>query len=456
MGVGQSWGGGFAVKTETTFGAKADLSSGSTTIPIKSESLAMEHPRHIYGNILTSRVAYGTAGGVITGGGNFTLEADAVSVGLPLLYWNGQVSSAALPGISAAPTGVVSSGGTLPAGDYYYKVAAVWRHTVYGMCVANASASSAKITTTTDNKTVALSWTNPSTLTPPTGWAYAGTAIYRTAASGAAGSEKFLHFESGTGLTWTNSTTLALGTAIPATSVYAHTYVPAAVAPSKNPLVPFSVGVLKDNDESEQYFGCRMNTFSLSVGDADAPAEMTFELMAQRCTALANFAPSPSAIAPVMNWQAYVLQDDAQMTGVEAIEVSATNNLEAVPQLAGVNYVREFYPGERTVSGTITIAFENHDQYDKMMAGTPFKLQVFLFGQATTATGSADDGLGNAIMAWPYAVQVDLWQCYYTGGGANLSGRDRLVAQFPFVAVHNTAEGEEMQVKVYNKTASYA
>jgi hypothetical protein len=456
MGVGQSWGGGFVLKTETAFGSLADLSSGATTIPIKSESLAMEHPRHVYGNILTSRSAYGTAGGVITGGGNFTLEADAVSVGLPMLYWNGQVSSAALPGISTAPTGVVSSGGALPVGDYYYKVAAVWSHTVLGMCVANSSASSAKISTTTGNLTVALSWTDPATLTPPAGWTYAGTAVSRTAAGGSAGSEKFLHFESGSGLTWSNATTAALTTAIPATSVYAHTYVPAAVAASTNPLLPFSVGVLKDNDESEQYYGCRMNTFSLSVGDADAPAEMTFELMAQRAKALANFSPSPSVIAPVMNWQAYVLQDDALLAGVEAIEISATNNLEAVPQLAGVNYVREFYPGERTVSGTITVAFENHDQYDKMMAGTSFELQVFLYGQATTATGAVDDGLGNAISAWPYAIQVDLWQCYYTGGGANLSGRDRLVAQFPFVAVYNTTGGEEMQVTVYNKTASYA
>jgi hypothetical protein len=457
MGVGQSWGGALLLKTESTYGTGADLAEAATTIPVTSETFAIEHPRPVYGNILTSRVAYGTAPGVISATGGFTMEADAVNVGLPLFYWNGQATSAALAGLLTKPTVTAGPGGALPAGEYYYKVAAVVRNSVLGLTVVTgASAVSDKATATAENGTITVGWTNPTTLTLPSGWAYFGTAVYRTAKDGASGSERLLHFETGTGVSWADATTSALGTAIPPATIYQHIYVPAAVSAATHPLGGFSVGVLKDNDESEQYIGCRMNTFSLSLGDQNAPVEVTFEAMAQTAFSVANLTPSPSIVAPLMNWQAQVLQNDTAMATVEALELTATNNLEPIPQLAGKNYVRDFYPGERTVTGTLTVAFEDHTQWDKMLAGTPFELSVWIGGQATTALASFDDGLGNTIASWPYGMRVDLWNCVYTGGGANLSGRDRLVAQFPFVSTMDSGEGEEMQVTVYNQTASYA
>lgn len=459
MGKGQSFGGGLMLKTESSFGTAADLSSGATSLPIAAETIAVEHPHHIQANIAKSRVQQRATPGVLAIQGGFTMEADAINLGLPLFYWNGQVSSAALPSLTAAPTGSASAGGSLTAGAYRFKVAAVWQNDADTTVrwFANASSSSNQITTATTDLTVNLTWSDPTALTAPDGWSYYGTAIYRTAAAGAAGTEKFVKIVTGSGTTGSVAdTTLDTTVSPPDGTVYQHIFIPEAVSAATHPLDAFSAGVLKDNDESETYYGGRMNTFSLSLGDGNAPVEASFEAMFQRVQTGTNISPSPSQTAPMMNWAAWVSIDGgSKSTLVEAVEITGTNNLEAVPHLAGVNYVREFYPGMRAVSGTLTMAFENHDMWDKMKAGTEFSLEIYLQGTTTTADSDVTVSSVN-YQAWPYSMRVALWKCYMTGGGANLSGSDRLVASFPFVAVYDSNEGEEMEIRLYNKTASYS
>lgn len=450
MGKGQSWGGAIGFAEEETY---ATYVVPDFYVPITSESLKGTRPSTPATGIYTTRVTYYQLPGIIEAGGNFQFEADAHHLGFPLKWWNGQVSTATFC-TGGTPSGTPAAGGSLTAGTYYYRTAAVLQRTSDGKRFwGSGSASSTSVTTSSGDLTVDLTWSNPS---PPSGFTLYGTAIFRTASGGANTTQKYLATVVGSGTSYSDTGAVALSTiAFPAT-IYEHTYVPAAPIAGTHPLPSFSVTKLMDQSgtSAEAYYGGRMNTFSFSVGDPNAPPTSTFEMMCRNFEAIANPSPSYTAVRPMMNWQGFASIDGTMADYFEGCDFTATNNLEKVPSLAGVQYHRDFYPGIREVSGSVKFGFENKNHWTKMVNATEFALTLNCEGLPTTSGYTTISTVNYSAM--PYAIQLHMPKCLYQEGGGNLSQAERMVETLPFKTAIDSGVGYELQIKLWNTTASYA
>ena len=124
-----------------------------------------------------------------------------------------------------------------------------------------------------------------------------------------------------------------------------------------------------DNDRGQRFSGCRMNSLKISLGDAGNPVSVDLDLMARDWEDIDNPTPSFSLAQPFMNWQAAFYVDGTIVDRLEALELTLANNLQAVPGLSGNPCIRNLAPGIREASGSMTLAFENHDSARRARVG---------------------------------------------------------------------------------------
>jgi hypothetical protein len=239
--------------------------------------------------------------------------------------------------------------------------------------------------------------------------------------------------------------------------MYRHTYLPAAPVAGTHPLPSFSITKLMDQSgtSAETYFGARMNSFQFAIGDPSAPAQCTFDLKARNFDAAANPSPSYTTVRPMMNWQGFATVDGTLASYFEGADFTATNNLANVPNLAGVQYHRDFYPAMREVTGTVKFGYENKDNWDRMRNATEFSLSILCDGTPTTA-GSLTTISSVLYEAYPYSIELNMPVCLFTDAGGNLSGAERMVESCPFRCSYDTVLGTELAVYLINTTASYS
>ncbi|MCE7873325.1 hypothetical protein DYH09_23520 [bacterium CPR1] len=463
--VGYGVGAALGLATEGTYGTAE--SSADLWLPFTSEDIKAARA------VVPSATIYGDRSvrkqnvGVRTGAGGFSMEVDFVNMGLPLFYWNGNasggVTSAAIPGrISSAPGGTPGgTGATIPTGTYRYKVASVWQKaTDSTLYVLPASAELTGVAVTLGEEVV-LTWTNPATLTPPAGYTYYGTAVYRTSAGGAADSETLKHIVVGSGTGYTDTggsynVTDVNVAPVQGVTLYQHTFVKAFTA-GENPLPGFTTFVVKDNDVTERYIGCRMNTLELSVGpDLNSVVTAKFGLMARDFDTLANPSPSVSDVRKAMSWQGQVAVDGTYAEFIEGFTLSGSNNCEQIPGLSNLPRFRDVGYGMRQINGTLGRGFENHDFFDIMYAGSRFDIRAYLEGAVIDEDNCSFTAPGGAVGPFRYSSIVDVFNCSLSEAGANVGGPGRMVENINWGAEVDDAEATELRIRLYNLTASYA
>ena len=445
MSNGQSWGGALGIGTEETYGTGV---APDQWLPINSESVRGRRSVFMPATICASRVRQMGVPGLREASGGFQLNGDAVHLGLPLYYLTGDVDSAPLAGsVADAPTVTPAFGGTLPDGDYKYMVCSILKQTSdNSLFMTTPTALSAFASCWDGNNQVTVAWVNPSST--PAGYSHHGTIVYRTAIGGAPESTRLLAIVMGGDESYTDTGSVALGDVQPPhRSVYQHTFrAGTGVLPS------FSVTKLMDNDRGQRFSGCRMNSLKISLGDAGNPVSVDLDLMARDWETVENPEPTFSLAQPFMNWQATFYVDGTIVDRLEALELTVANNLQAVPGLSGSPCIRNLAPGIREASGSMTLAFENHDYWQKVRESQSFSGYLELVGDA------AGDGVITDpvfIQPWRYGMRVNLTACKAEEAGGNLSGSERMTEQIPFMVYDDTGAGYEAEFILYHTTASY-
>jgi hypothetical protein len=465
--VGYGVGGGINLATEGTYGTYAG--SGDVSIPFVSESIKAQRAVVEAGSITGDRAVRRRMAGIRSAAGDIVTEVDGTIFGKLLYYWNGSTSgaltSAALSAtkgmVTAAATATPSSGGSLVDGTFYYRIGSIWAHTSSGRKLYLPAGSSVSAVCGTGNNTVGLSWSAPSGV--PDGFTLHGYAVYRSAAGGANTTCRFLAFVAAGTTTYSDTGSVSSGAAALSTSLYMagspyeHAYV-MAFTPGTNPLPSFTATVLKDNDLSQRYTGCRMNTMELTVSsDGNAPVLAKFGLMARDYTTVTNISPSVTSLQKFMSWQALASIEGTQSELIEAVTIQGSNNLTAIPGLSGNPRIREVGYGARSVSGTLTRGYENNDFFTRMLNGTAFDIRLEGSGQPWSLTVSSIS-LGGGVTAYPmeYFAIIDCFNAKCGEAGANVSGPGRMVESIPWSCEVDDTEGTEMRVRLYNLTSSYS
>lgn len=457
--VGYGIGGAIGVGTESTYGTGV---APSLWIPFLSESIQATRPVVEAGTITGDRSTYRNLPGVRSAQGDITMEFDGSTLGQLLFYANGNASgglnSIDIPGrFSAAPGATPASGGSLSAGDYRYRAAAVWARTDSGEFFVLPASASVTATAGSGDLTIDLTWTDPTSLTPPSGFTYAGTAIYRSPVDGGENSERFLAYVSGTGTSYSDTGAVALGTQHFLTGAMRQHTFSRAFTIGQNPLPGFSTVVAKDNDASQRFLGCRMNQATLTWGAGDSPVQAQFQLMARDFEEVANPTPSISNLRKGMAWQATVGIDGVFNETVEGLSVVLANNCELVPGLSGRPRQRDVGYGRRSVSGTLSRSFQDHGFWRKMREAERFAIRCLTTaGPISETVGSIPVGGGAVAWPIPYFMSVDVYGCMLDQAGANIGGPGRMVEQINFRSEVDSGEGTELRIRLYNLTASYS
>lgn len=463
--VGYGVGAGVGLATEAAYGTAE--ASADVWLPFSAEAIKANRAVVPTATIYGDRSRRRNMAGLKTGAGDINMEVDGANIGYPLFLFTGTasggVASAALAGyVTSAPTVTPSAGGSLTAGAYRYRVSSVWSgpNGELWICPASASATG---TTASSDLTNGVAWTNPSGLTPPDGFTYAGTIVWRSAAGGAANSEKFLTYVSGSGASYSNnSTTPAINTSYVyyTASPYLHTF-KRAFTPGTNPLPGFTAFVVKDNDYTQAFKGCRMNTFELAVGDGNSPVQSKFGFMARDFEKIANPSITISDLRKFMSWRGQVAIDGTYSDVVSKITIKGTNNCVMIPGLSGQARYRDVGYGLRAIGGSFDRAFENHDFFTIMEAGSRFDVRLYADGQGfaegtTYVLPAAISGAAAAMYPLNYSMFVDCYNCSLSDAGANASGPGPMTESINFETETDDSEGTELKIRLINLTTSYS
>lgn len=458
--VGFGIGAAIGVAAESTEGTPV---APSLYLPFVSESLKAQRPLVKQGTITGDRSNSKMLDGVRSGAGDITQEVDG-STNVQLAIWangkaSGATSSANIPGrISSAPSATPAAGGSLTAGAYRYKVASVWERDATGELFVLPASAEVTGTTASSDLTIDLGWTAPSGLTPPEGWSYAGTAIYRSEAGGAADSQKFLHYVSGTGASWSDTGSVTLGTKVPvapASAMRSHTLVK-AFATGAHPLQAFTTVINKDNDQAIRFKLCRAAALELVIGENASVVTQKLSVLARDWDVVANVSPTVTALRKMMSWGVTVKIDGADDETVRGCTINLNNNAALRPGLSGQPRMLDVGYGMRDISGSLPRSYNDQDFVAKLYAAQRFAIDAWLVGQAIVETDSEIPiSAGVTARPIPYMARIEVPSAALNEAGANASGPGEMVENLTWSAELDATEGTDLRMTWYNLTASY-
>lgn len=461
--VGYGVGARINLSPEDTYGTAADPADG-VWLGMTSESLKMQRPSFKSGTLTGGLNVQQILPDRRSVAGDLSSEVDGSDFGYLFNFFNGNASGAysvaAVPRISSAPTLTAASSGSKATGSYYGKVVAVYEKDSDGSRWSmGASAESSQVTLASTNHTINWAWTDPTTLTPPTGYTYAGTALYMTAVGGSPGTEVFMHFVEGTGNTYsdTGAGYLGAGSYGPPTGVmYEHTF-NQAFTPGSNPLPPFTAHVIHDNNKAEQALGGRMTGFELAVSAGAEPVKSKFSMMFRDWKTVTN--PSYSAISNVrkmMSWQSQISVGGTYTETIESYTVNGKMASTLVGGLSGKPRYRDVSYGLREYDVAFQRGFEDHQFVDLLNAGDPFAVTCLGAGQPFALNKSFVDNNGDTVYPFAYQVRFDLPALVLSEAGGNAGGPARIMEPIKAMAQTDATAGYDFRAKVWNMTATYA
>lgn len=440
------------VGKETTFGTEA---ARTVAIPANSEGLSADEQYHISGAMRGDVADLQASPGQHQGGGSIEVELDG-SQGGAVLRWLARravTPAAASYQHDAEPTVATSGVGTIPAGTYRYAVVPVFTRTGYEPRFGGSSGNQSTVAVN-GSEGVLVQWLNP---TPPSGWTLAGTMIFRTAAGGGAGTEKYLAWANGGGTTQytdTGSATLETGTAVPK-RLYEHSFDDGSntADPPAN-----SVEVLKDNGTSELWLGTHANSGTISVPAESTPVTLALDLIARQLVIESSpTTPAFADVAAFMGYRAiFSFGDDLEALSeselAASFEASISNNFERKFNLNGSRYARKHKAGKSTVEVTISADYENTTLLENYLENGTFAARVEIEGPSTGDVIEYDGSNDGA--PWPYVLRLDFPRLKLMTHTAPSSGDGSIMQQLTLRALKDPAYGYSWRATLTNTQSS--
>lgn len=462
MGVGQSFAGAFGVGTETTFGVGVNATQW---IPILNESIKPKLGVVSRQGIYSSRMVQEHEQALWDISGDISTEIDGDSIGQLLYYWNGQKAAASLPGsITAAPTVTAVAGGSLANGTYNYRVASVWQNLDDNrLYLTNPPTSSGSGTAGGGNNTLRVTWVNP-TDNPASGglstrWTRTGTVIFRTPAGGSPGTETFLTYVNNAAATqYDDNGSVTLGTEGLPPTVTRHSFLPASPIAGTDPHPSFSITKVLDlaGSGSHRIVGCKCDTVKLSFADKGGPSQASWGILASRLIdPIANPSPTFSVVKPFMNWKALLYIGGTLLGEATSIEINGSNGMEKLFGLDGNPFPRAIRAKMRSITGTLSVAFENQNQVNRLLSGTEFSIVLLARGQGVAPWAYITSGT-DKIYPWWRMLTVHLSSCIYEEAGGLLSGSDQMIESLPFRVRKSAVDNFDVAFYLDNTIAAYA
>lgn len=459
--------------TETTPGVAV---APTVYPPVKSESLQYQRTMVPSGSLTNSSQVSNVSLGIAKIAGGITAEVGGALDGQMMFYWNGSAnggytptSFTALGFNTTSPTATVAAGGTLAVGTYRYKVAAVFSRGFGGSYDLDrytvAVSTATNPTTSSGNQTVNLSWTNPTAA--PISCTFIGTAIFRSAAGGAANTERFLAFVSGAGTTYSDTGSVSTGATAMSTNIastavlYEHKFLPTNSPSGQDRLKTFSLHMNKDTPSAERYSGCMMNEISFTAGGEDNIVEMSCSLMGRGLTLVSPTSPTVQNSAPILGWAAagFIDEMDAPATclWMNSFNIQCTNNVTEDKGTCMAPEIRGLASGVRNITGSFTRAYENHNMLQKLLLAQAFSIQFMMDGESVTPLNAwFDRGSNQIVTPWHNTVIIDLFECRSGSASGPINGQEQIVETVNFQAYKNATYNADMRVRYYNAISSYA
>lgn len=436
----------------------------SACIPFTSEGFSAPRTLLESETIGGSSMLKNTVPGDPESSGSITQEFDAESSGTLLDLWNGPNgytdSGAQTSGhITAAPTtSAGSTGGTVPAGDWIYQVCAVWTHNYLGTKHIMPKSAAATAVTVTLGQVVTINFTDPTGLTFAD-HTYAGTAVYRSTVGGAASTCHFLKFVSGTGASTTDNGTNALADTtvvpVPNTTYYKHIMVGASAATGEDRIEYFTAQLSKNVGSDEQYFGNKVNDFSLEIPGRAETVKLTVNTQGDDyVTVSGEFgAAAPTPKQQILGRNAAVVIEDVKNCEIQSLTLTGTNNCTRQSTLCG-NSISE---GGRRVGLNLTLLFRDRDLFDVAQSGEEIEMQLYLYGEPLVASGSHLSLVQHGVEAIPFPrlAKFDI-QSLVLGEFSNpVEGPDQIIASATGQAKENVTSGTDLTITLWNTIDDY-
>ena len=200
-----------------------------------------------------------------------------------------------------------------------------------------------------------------------------------------------------------------------------------------------------DIDKYIVYSGCRVNTLALTVPQEGIPT-ISWGLLAKTEDSdnIASLDTSPTYTEndPFTSFQCTISESAlgvalGSLAIVQSFDLSITNNLKDDNFCIGNQERVNLKPGQRNVTGNMTILFQDLTLYDKYVNGTPAQLQA-------------------AFTDGTYTLTIFLPQIQYSGTSPTPRVPDAgpLVVTLPFEAEYNADELSDVTVTIINSESS--
>lgn len=456
MSIGYGVGGGIGIGKETTPGTPV---AASLWLPMGSESVVANRNVGEDGTIYGDRSIKNRNYGMINSSGGWEMPVDGSTLGLPLALWNGNASGAYARAavstgfVTAAPTATPTTGAGLADGVYRYAIESVWKTPSGARYRMPASAQQTATAGSGDN-IIGLGWDAPGA-SPIDGFEHDGYVVLRSEVDGDNTTLKAVAYIAEGVTTFNDDGAKAQVAGAPpvAGSIHRH-LMKKAFSPGTNPLPPFTTTVVKDNDKAEQFSLCRMNEFNLNLSEGNNPVQASFTLLGARKPVLIdNPTITHTVLSKFMGWQTEIGINGEYDPINEGFQLQCSNGAALVPGCRNRNDYRDVGYGQRSITGTLSRGFENHDFWSRMVNGCRFDLRAFMAGAPIT---EACYGLIDGVELYPfsYCMLVDVYECTVNQAGASVGGPDRLVEQVQFGAQTKPSAGTDMQIALFNLTGS--
>lgn len=436
----------------------------TTALPVKSAAFTAPKTLIFSETIGGDGMKDNAVAGDAESSGSVVQEFDAESSGN--LLWlangdNGYTSAAAttVGQITTAPAGTPGgTGATIPVGDYFYSVAAIWTHDFLGKHWVMPDSAASTAVTVTSGQEVALTWTDPTGLTFPD-HTYKGTAIYRSTVDAAATTNTLLHYVAGTGASYTDTGTNAYADTAVApvtnTAVYKHILVGAAAATGLDRLKYFTAQFSKNVTDDTRIIDNKASDVTITVGDRASVVEISMNAIGGEESIISGeySASSPGIKKQILGRDARIVIDGVTDCDVQSFSITLNNNLERLPTLCGVTIGE----GDREVSGDMTRIFDDLTLANKAINGDEVSIELHMAGQALVTSGAtlSESSHGVTAIPFPRLAKFDIERAAVAEFSAPLEGSGQIIATASFGALKGTVSTTDMTITLYNTLAEY-
>lgn len=204
-----------------------------------------------------------------------------------------------------------------------------------------------------------------------------------------------------------------------------------------------TVQIDRDGTSKVDYTGCLPSQIALAAAVGDT-LKATVSLVGQNAAAQGSItSPSFSTLDPFIFHQGVVTKASGAIDVIN-FTLNMNNNVNANTFKLGQTYIKRPAHGQRMISGTMTMHFEDLNIYNDFVANTSREI-VLTFTHGSMAAGST-----------PYSLAITLGKCYFQNNPTpNVGSPDILTQTIPFISIYDDATDQDYKVVLTNTATSY-